>query len=197
VTQRAPARAADAALDAAMLALALGAALNLSLGQIALGCAAVLLAARAVARDERLWSAAGDLGPALGAPLFFLAACAISSVTTRAGWPGLFEATRWRPLCAIPVGALALAVRGPELAMRCALVFALGCAVNAGVGAWQVATGCAPLADLLEVPPSRRLVTAPGRPDLLSAVGLFYNRVRLSHVLAGCILAGLFPLDDC
>ncbi|MEW5855006.1 MAG: O-antigen ligase family protein [Myxococcota bacterium] len=174
----------DLALDGSMLALSFGAALNLSTGQIAIVLVGLALLLRLVRNPHALAPHARTLGPALAAPVAFILLCLLSSVTTPVAWPGSFDATRWRPLVGIPLGALALMVRGPGLAIRCALVFAVGCAVHAGIGLYQVATGEAPLADLLRVPLDKRQVPAPGREDLFSAVGLFYNRVRLSHVLA-------------
>src|SRR5687768_5606959 len=98
------ARLEDAALDAALLALAFGAALNLSTGQIAIGCTALALGFRSVRRrDGMLSERARELGPALTAPVVFLLVCALSSVVTPVAWPGWFESTRWRPLVAVPV----------------------------------------------------------------------------------------------
>lgn len=174
-----------------MLALAGGAAMNLAVGQAALVCTALVLVVRACTGDDRVLRVAQDLRPALCATLFFLVACLLSNLLTPAAWPGAFEATRWRALVAIPVGALALGVRGPRLAWWCAAVFAVGCGVHGGVGLYQALTGDSPFADVLGVPLSKRSVPAPGIPGLRSAVGFFYNRVRLSHVLAAGVAVGV------
>jgi O-antigen ligase len=167
-----------------MLALALGSALNLALGQGALAALTAVLVVRAARGDAALAQAVRRLGDAFGVPAVMVGALAMSSLLTAAPWPGGFDGTRWRGLLALPVGALALSLRGPLLALRCAQVFAAGCAVHALVGLYQVWTGAAPLADLLRIPPERRVIPAPDRADLRAAGGFFYNRVRLSHVLA-------------
>lgn len=171
-------------MDAAMVALAFGAAINLATAQGALMCLVLLLAVRAVMNDPALQVARTRVGPAAAVTGLMLGAFALSSLVTTTPWPGWFEATRWRGLAAMPLGVLALGIRGPRLAARCLTVFAAGCAVHALVGIWQVRTGDHPLAELLQVPADRWVIPAPGRDDLRAAGGLFYNRVRLSHLLA-------------
>lgn len=174
----------DAAADACLLTVAAGSALNLAAGQGALALLCLLLLARSWVADAAWTQTLKALGSVWWLPLGFVGACVLSSVVTVAPWPGLFDATRWRGMLAIPACGVALALRGPTMAVRCAQVFAAGCALHACVGAWQVWSGATPLADLLHIPLERRVIPAPDRPDLRAAGGLFYNRVRLSHVLS-------------
>jgi hypothetical protein len=171
-------------LDAALMLFALGAALNLASGQAALALLALLLLYGVFRRDPDVRSALSRLGPAGAAATALVLVFAWSSVITQAPFPGWFDATRWRPLVGVVLGGWALAVCGPPTAARVVWVFALGCAGHALVGLYQARTGDAPLAVLLQVPPERWRTPAPDNPSLFSAVGLFYNRVRLSHVLA-------------
>jgi O-antigen ligase len=74
----------------------------------------------------------------------------------------------------------------------------MGCAAHALLGLYQAATGNAPFAELLQVPHERWVMPAPGAVELHAAGGLFYNRVRLSHVLAAgvAVQMGLWPLTQ-
>ncbi|MBI5498486.1 MAG: O-antigen ligase family protein [Deltaproteobacteria bacterium] len=181
------------AVDACLYAYALGAALNLATAQgsllLLLG-ALVLLLLSNDASARTAWSTRrAELGPAL----FFLGACALSIAATTAPFPGWFDATRFRPLLGIPLAGLAFMARDRKVALRCAALFAGGCALHALIGLYQARTGATPLADLLQIPPDKRTWPAPDSPGLLSAAGLFYNRVRLSHVLASAcgVAAGM------
>lgn len=185
----------DHALEGTLLLYSLGSALNLALGQAVLPVLCVLLLLRFFRRDPALLGALTRFGPPAAAATVFLLACVASNLMTPAPFPGFFDATRWRPLFGVVVGGLGLATLTTRTSWRCALVFAAGCAVHGLLGFYQARTGASPLADLLHIPAERRTWPAPDNPSLFSAVGLFYNRVRLSHVLAaGCGMSAAMAL---